>query len=96
MSDAVLVSIGVGIAIFFAVFLILRELMCWYYKINERVALQKETNRLLKIMILNQGGDVTAKEYTCKSCGFISNKNSEHCPKCGKNDKGKLKTEIGN
>ena len=29
-------------------FLILRELACWYFKINERIELQKETNSLLK------------------------------------------------
>ena len=32
-------------------FLILRELACWYFKINERIELQKETNSLLKGML---------------------------------------------
>lgn len=29
----------------------LREIVCWYYKINERIDLQKETNRLLRKMV---------------------------------------------
>lgn len=31
--------------------LLLRELVCWYYKINERISLQKETNELLKKLL---------------------------------------------
>ncbi len=31
--------------------LLLRELVCWYYKINERITLQKETNELLKKLL---------------------------------------------
>jgi hypothetical protein len=32
-------------------FLALRGFNCWYWKINERVALQQETNELLKELI---------------------------------------------
>ena len=32
-------------------FLVLRSFNCWYWKINERIALQKETNDLLKQLI---------------------------------------------
>lgn len=32
-------------------FLALRRFNCWYWKINERVALQQETNELLKELI---------------------------------------------
>lgn len=45
----VLILMGIGVA--FGVFIILRELMCWYYKINERIKLQKEANRLLKKLV---------------------------------------------
>jgi len=37
--------IGIGI------WLILRHFICWYYKINERVELQKRTNELLEVLI---------------------------------------------
>jgi hypothetical protein len=40
-------SIIIGLIVFILVFLLLREVMCWYYKINERLSVQKETNRLL-------------------------------------------------
>ena len=33
------------------VWLIIRELICWYYKINERIKLQKETNELLEKLL---------------------------------------------
>jgi len=32
-------------------FLALRGFNCWYWKINERIALQQETNELLKELI---------------------------------------------
>ena len=32
-------------------FLALRRFNCWYWKINERIALQQETNELLKELI---------------------------------------------
>lgn len=38
---------GIGIVLFFA----LRELFMWYYKINERIELHKETNKLLKELL---------------------------------------------
>ncbi|HEY8365926.1 MAG TPA: hypothetical protein VIL57_02160 [Bacteroidia bacterium] len=36
-------------------FLILREVFCWYYKINTIVKQQKETNELLNTLIKLQG-----------------------------------------
>lgn len=35
------------IAIMILLFLLLREVVMWYWKINERIKLQKETNVLL-------------------------------------------------
>ena len=32
-------------------YFLLREVFCWYYKINERIKLQNETNDLLKKII---------------------------------------------
>ena len=39
-------------------FLILRELACWYFKINERIELQKKTNSLLEQIFKQLGGDI--------------------------------------
>ena len=36
------------IAMVVVVFLILREVVCWYFKINERVKLQSEINAIHK------------------------------------------------
>ena len=38
-----IVIIGIAIVVFIA----LREVFCWYYKINETIKLQKEQIRLL-------------------------------------------------
>lgn len=45
--DFILIAFGVFILGFF----ILRDVMLWYYKINKRIELQEETNRLLKILV---------------------------------------------
>ena len=44
MEGVIIISIIVAIV----VFLIAREFMCWYYKINRLVALMEEQNDLLK------------------------------------------------
>lgn len=41
--------IGLLIAIMF--FLLIREIICWYYKINVRIELQTETNNLLRKLV---------------------------------------------
>ena len=41
----------IGLLITITIFLLIRELICWYYKINVRVELQKETNNLLRSLI---------------------------------------------
>ena len=48
-----LVALGIFFIIGLALFLIMRFLVLWYYKINKRVDLLAEQNRLLK-EILNQ------------------------------------------
>lgn len=45
--DFILIAFGITILGFF----ILRDVMLWYYKINKRIELQEETNRLLKILV---------------------------------------------
>ena len=39
------------IAILIILFLLLREVVMWYWKINERIKLQKETNVLLSKLL---------------------------------------------
>lgn len=41
-------TIIISVVVFVAVFLILREVFCWYWKINERISLQQEQNGILK------------------------------------------------
>ncbi len=41
----------IGIVVFIGLFLLLREVVMWYYKINERIALMKEQNSLLKQLL---------------------------------------------
>ncbi len=43
-----LTIIAISIAILILLLLIFREIVLWYTKVNERIALQKETNRLLR------------------------------------------------
>jgi hypothetical protein len=44
-------SLVIGLIFFIVLWLILRELVCWYYKINERISLQIKTNQLLEKLI---------------------------------------------
>ncbi len=41
----------VMLGILIVVFLILREVICWYWKINRNIELQEEQNRLLKKLV---------------------------------------------
>lgn len=43
-----LFSLLIGLAIVVAIFLVCREIVCWYAKINERVNLLEEQVELLK------------------------------------------------
>jgi hypothetical protein len=62
---------GIGIllilALIIGLFFILRELMCWYWKVNERIELQKKTNEILGKILLELIGnslDSTEKNST--------------------------------
>lgn len=45
----------VVLACIFGVFLLLRELYCWYFKINERVRLASEQLKVSKQILANLG-----------------------------------------
>jgi len=46
-----IISILFVIAIAIVLLMVIREIVCWYSKINERIELQKQTNELLKKLI---------------------------------------------
>ena len=54
------------IVVVVVIFLIGRELFCWYYKINERITLQTETNELLK-QILEKKGNIFGDDFLVKN-----------------------------
>jgi len=47
LNNQILLILGIAIILFFA----LREVYCWYWKINKRIELQEETNLLLQKLI---------------------------------------------
>ncbi len=51
MSDLLVVEWLAIVVIFVVVFWALREVNCWYWKINKRIELQEETNVLLKQIV---------------------------------------------
>ena len=51
----------IAVLVIVLVFLALREFNCWYWKINERIKLQKEQNELLQELINNKTQDTTEK-----------------------------------
>ena len=48
MGSQWLGALLVTLVVFVGIFLLLREFWCWYWKINERIALMRETNDLLR------------------------------------------------
>lgn len=52
-------------AILILLFLLLREVVMWYWKINERIKLQKETNVLLsKLLSKNDSSSINKDSNT--------------------------------
>jgi len=54
-SNSIFPMFIIGILILIVIFLILREINMWYWKINERISLQEEANELQKenIQLMN-------------------------------------------
>ena len=60
-KETILIWVLVGIV----VALLLRELLCWFWKINEAVTLLKEIDsKLSKLILLNQNVDVPKERDT--------------------------------
>ena len=47
----ILETIIIALLIAIVLFLLLREVNCWYFKINKRIELMEETNELLRLLI---------------------------------------------
>lgn len=58
--DGMGMVIAVYVLIAIILFLVLREVACWYWKINERKALMEEQNELLKELIEMQKKEIEA------------------------------------
>lgn len=71
------------------IFLVFREVFCWYWKINQNVALLTEIRNLLaaKSMVpvgTTQSSLPPAALRTCKGCGStITDAGSTFCTQCG-------------
>jgi hypothetical protein len=59
-NDVLLIVMIVGIVAI--AFLLLREVLLWYWKINEIVQNQKKTNYLLAKILYEKGGELTDDE----------------------------------
>jgi hypothetical protein len=63
MSKVTLVLfIFLGLIILCIIFILIRELVCWYNKVNERIKLQERTNYLLERVYEQLGGKFVDEE----------------------------------
>ena len=77
MNSDVIVYFVIAIAIIVAIFLILREVMCWYWKINQNLHLQEEQIKLQKqtINLLEKIVNISVKESTGNGKNEFDSKN---------------------
>jgi hypothetical protein len=54
-------TIIIAIVIFVAIYLLLREVNCWYWKVNKRIILMEENNKLLKTFLSKNLSDTNDK-----------------------------------
>ena len=77
------------LAVSVIIFLICREIICWYFKINQRVSQQTLIIDLLKDIktSLNQSnkqvGSQSPQAKSCKGCGATIKEGSAFCEQCG-------------
>ena len=78
-----------AVSVFFLLvtFLILREGVCWYFKINERLDLMREMNASMTALEsrLNAAGPAAAARAsrTCPKCGAPAAAQLKFCESCG-------------
>ncbi|WP_146171815.1 hypothetical protein [Flavobacterium magnum] len=71
MDNFSLAEIVIIVIIAIAAFVFLREVTTWYFKIEKRIELQNETNRLLNILVERSSPETTNQDY------FETNPNGE-------------------
>jgi hypothetical protein len=76
MFDDFVVAIVVAILVLISIFIVCREFMCWYYKINKIVGLMEEQNYLLRQL-------PAIDDWDCKKCGSSNRKANLFCFNCG-------------
>ena len=74
--DSAVSTILIAVVILVVVFLILREVNCWYWKINERISLQKDQNSILEKILLELKNEPKS-EYKSSSQKKGEDKNLE-------------------
>lgn len=88
--ESVMTGALISILIFIAMFLLCREVIAWYWKINTRVALQREALNTLneisqKISILTAIATAKGTSRSCPTCGkkILAEDPSVYCADCG-------------
>ena len=76
----IIIGIIIGLIV---LFLICRELICWYYKINKIVELMEEQNSLLKQQMGLSFNNSSVDEWVCKKCNSTNRKTALFCNSCG-------------
>ena len=75
--------------ILLVVFLICREIICWYWKMNDVVSLLKDIKKLLNDINVAQQAPQDPKKKTtsvlkkCKKCGALTPEKEPTCSGCG-------------
>jgi hypothetical protein len=88
-----LLGVGGTFVAFLLVYLLLRELNCWYWKVNSRLALLTEIRDLLtraeqRALAEREALAAAAlrpKETVCRQCGshYTGELSGQFCEKCG-------------
>lgn len=95
MSDVISGGLVI-LLILIGIFLLFREFWCWYWKINERIALLKKIESHLSVakpakktekkveIIQNQETVKSESDHSfCEICGFKNMVTETNCLKCG-------------
>jgi len=71
--NSVISTILITVAILAVIFLILREVNCWYWKINERISLQQEQNSILEKILTELKNESNKNKSTFQKKGVDYN-----------------------
>lgn len=80
-------TLVIFLIICFIIFLICREIVCWYFKINQMVGLLKEIRDLLakrdNSNVVRPVQEVT-EVNRCPSCNEVNSSDTQFCTSCGR------------